>query len=97
MLSGKANMAPSVAGRHPDSLCVMLTRMVLIDCSLGKPPIAFATFAARALPSGFEAAGEDLSLVSGGAGIVMSMFLTGPSEDSGLSKSLVLPTTSTAN
>ena len=34
---------------------------------------------------------------AGGGGIVMSISFTAPSEDSGLSKSLVLPTTSTAS
>ena len=63
--------------------------------------MAAATFAASALPSGFEAAGLAVSALSafsaGGGGIVMSICCTLPSDDRGLSNSFVLPTTSTAS
>src|SRR6476660_3616737 len=87
--------------------CATLAFMERTDFSLAAPPIFSATLAARALPSGLEAAGagveaalgprEDAGEASppdgspGGGGIVISMLVTGPSSDNGLSKSFGLP------
>ena len=71
----------------------------LIAASLVSPPIAATTFAAKALPSSFEAVGFSLSssFAPGGGGMVISISFTGPSDERGLSNSFVLPTTSTAS
>src|SRR5579864_8660954 len=84
----------------PCCVSVKLDFIAFTLCSFAAPPSACATFAAKALPSGFddffsELAPSDCAFFSpGGGGIEMSTSLTGPSEDSGLSNCAVLPTAS---
>src|ERR1022692_4534421 len=109
---GTTVTSTGVGGPPPGSLSIKLARQDFSNWNLAEPPMASTTLAANALPSrcwlaiiakpgggGTEAAGLAAGSCgsSGGGGIVMSTLVTGPSEDSGLSNSAVLPTTSTAS
>src|SRR5579885_1019482 len=96
MLSGNDKYTSTVDEGLPESLSEIFACSALIDFSFASPPVAVATLATIALPSGLDAAGLASSAPPAGGGIVISISFTDPNDDSGLSNSLVLPTTSTA-
>ncbi len=83
--------------------CVMVAvrRMAFTAFTFSLPPRPSTTLASSALPSAVEPEGASLFLAAPGAasgsGMVMSIVVTGPKLESGLSNSAALPTTSTAS